>query len=149
MFIRSPPVSALMVFLTASGSRAMKELTRRSGFTLIELLVVMAIIATLLMLAVPRYFTSLERSKEAVLKENLSVTREAIDKFFSDTGRYPDSLEDLVSKRYLRQMPIDPITEKTDTWVIVEPSEQLSGNVYDIHSGASGKSLDGFEYSEW
>ena len=81
------------------------------GFTLIELLVVMAIIATLLTLAVPRYFHSTDRAKEAVLKQNLAQMRDSIDKYYGDRGRYPDALEELVSKKYLRKIPPDPMTE--------------------------------------
>ena len=83
----------------------------RAGFTLIELLVVMAIIATLLTIATPRYTGSLDRSKEVVLKQSLGVMRDAIDKFHGDSGHYPESLEELVTKRYLRKLPVDPITD--------------------------------------
>jgi general secretion pathway protein G len=82
----------------------------RRGFTLIELLVVLSIIALLLTLAVPRYFHSIDTSKEAVLSENLHIVRETIDKFYGDKGRYPESLEELVSERYLRALPHDPVT---------------------------------------
>lgn len=79
---------------------------RARGFTLIELVIVMAIIALLLTLAAPRYFSSLERSKETVLRSNLAAMRDALDKFYSDTGKYPDTLEVLVEKKYLRSMPV-------------------------------------------
>ena len=92
---------------------------RCRAFTLIELMVVMAIIATLLTIALPRYFGSVERSKEATLKQSLAVMRDAIDKFYGDTGRYPDALEELVTKRYIRSLPVDPITESATTWVTV------------------------------
>ena len=121
----------------------------RSGFTLIELLVVMAIIATLLTIAVPRYFHSLERSKESVLHQNLALTRQALDKFYSDNGKYPDNLDDLVGKKYLRSSPYDPITESSTTWVIIAPENSDKGAVYDIKSGASGTALDGTEYKDW
>ena len=115
----------------------------RIGFTLIELLVVLAIIALLLTLAVPRYFQSIDASKEAILAENLRITRETIDKFYGDTGRYPDSLDELVEKKYLRALPIDPITESAGTWTIVPPEDTDKGNVYDIKSGAPGNTRDG------
>lgn len=121
----------------------------RRGFTLIELLVVMAIIATLLTIAVPRYFASVEKSKEAVLRTDLNVMRDAIDKYYGDKGKYPDSLEDLVNKRYLRVLPRDPITDSTDTWVSVPPEDLTQGGVYDIKSGAAGHGLDGSAYSDW
>ncbi|MDD4880633.1 MAG: type II secretion system protein [Gallionellaceae bacterium] len=121
---------------------------RRRGFTLIELLVVMAIIATLLSLAVPYYFGSLQRSREAVLKENLELMRGAIDKFYGDAGRYPDVLNDLVSRRYLRRIPSDPITESDTTWLTVPPEAPAEGVVYDVKSGADGNASDGTPYRD-
>lgn len=121
----------------------------KNGFTLIELLVVMAIIATLLTIAVPRYFHSLERSKESVLHQNLALTRQALDKFYSDNGKYPDNLDELVSKKYLRSVPYDPITEGSTTWLIIAPESSDKGAVYDIKSGAPGNALDGTEYKNW
>jgi general secretion pathway protein G len=122
---------------------------RRTGFTLIELLVVLAIIATLLTLAVPRYFGSVERSKEAVLKENLNQMRDALQKYYGDKGKYPETIEALVTEKYLRKPPIDPITESTTTWVIVPPDDPKKGNVYDVRSGAPGKARDGSLYADW
>lgn len=121
----------------------------KRGFTLIELLVVLAIIATLLTLAVPRYFQHVERSKEAVLRENLATVRDAIDQYHADTGAWPASLEALVEKRYLRRLPPDPITETSDSWQIVPPPEADATGVYDLHSGAEGSALDGSAYAEW
>jgi general secretion pathway protein G len=121
----------------------------RSGFTLIELLVVMAIIAVLLTLAVPRYFGSLERSKEAVLREDLYQLRDAIGKYYGDKGKYPESLDALASEKYLRKVPVDPITESTTTWVIVGPEDPQKGGVYDVKSGAQGKASDGSIYGDW
>lgn len=121
----------------------------RSGFTLIELLVVMAIIATLLTIAVPRYFASVERSKEAVLKENLRVMRDAIDKYYADNGRYPETIEVLATRRYVRAVPMDPITDSASTWVTLPPPENtVPGGVYDIHSGAPGNANDGTPYGQ-
>lgn len=119
------------------------------GFTLIELLVVMAIIAVLLTLAVPRYFHSVDKSKEAVLQQSLATMRDAIDKYYGDTGKYPDTIEDLITQKYLRKLPIDPITESATTWVTIPPEDAEKGNVYDVKSGAEGKSRDGTPYSEW
>lgn len=122
---------------------------RKSGFTLIELLVTLTIIATLLSLAAPRYFGGVERAKESVLQENLATLRDAIDKHFADTGRYPDSLDDLVSKKYLRRIPVDPVTERVDTWVYAAPPSASMGGIYDVHSGASGNARDGTPYAGW
>jgi len=121
----------------------------RKGFTLIELLVVLAIVALLLSIAVPRYYGSLDKSKEAVLKENLYQVRDAIGKYYADKGKYPDSLEALTTARYLRNLPLDPITDSTSTWVVVPPADAQKGGVYDVRSGAQGKALDGSEYSQW
>src|SRR5215831_13408130 len=109
------------------------------GFTLIELLVVLAIIGTLLMLAVPRYFGSVERSKEAVLKENLYQMRDAISKYYADRGRYPESIETLAAEKYLRKVPTDPITDSATTWVVIAPEDPQKGGVYDVKRGAQGK----------
>lgn len=121
----------------------------KRGFTLIELLVVMAIIATLLSIAAPRYFNSVEKSKEAVLHQNLALTREALDKYYGDNGRYPDALDDLVSKKYLRSLPADPITGNSTAWLIVPPDTPEKGGVFDIRSGAPGNARDGSEYKDW
>jgi general secretion pathway protein G len=121
----------------------------RAGFTLIELLVVMAIIAVLLTLAVPRYFGSLDRSKEAVLREDLFQLRDAIGKYYGDKGKYPESLEALATEKYLRRVPVDPITESATTWIVVAPEDPQKGGVYDVKSGAQGKSSDGSSFSEW
>lgn len=118
------------------------------GFTLIELLVVLAIIAVLLTIAVPRYFHSVDRSKDVVLIENLRVVRETIDKFYGDTGRYPESLEELVERKYLRSLPRDPVTDRDDSWVLLPPEGDAKGNVYDVKSGATGQTQDGKAYKD-
>lgn len=122
---------------------------RQKGFTLVELLVVMAIIATLMTIAVPRYFSSLESSKETTLRSSLAVMREALDQFYGDTGRYPDSLEELVAQRYLRALPLDPMTERSDLWVLLPPAEGAPGSVFDVKSGAPGRARDGSLYADW
>ncbi|MCB5187952.1 type II secretion system GspH family protein [Methylobacillus caricis] len=120
------------------------------GFTLIEVLVVMAIIATLLSLVTPRYFQSIDRARETSLRHDLIVMRDAIDKFYSDTGAYPDTLYDLVERKYLRAVPEDPITESTDSWILVPPEDpQAKGLVYDIRSGSESVASDGSYYAEW
>ncbi|MET0218906.1 MAG: prepilin-type N-terminal cleavage/methylation domain-containing protein [Burkholderiales bacterium] len=123
---------------------------RPKGFTLVELLVVMAIISLLLTIAAPRYFHSVQRSREAVLREDLHLMRDAVDKHYADTGKYPPSLEDLVTKKYLRRIPADPITDSASTWVIVNPPDKPEAKVvYDVRSGAPGNSLDGKPYAEF
>jgi general secretion pathway protein G len=123
-------------------------MSRPRGFTLIELLVVMAIIGGLLALAAPRYFKHVDRAKETVLRSDLASMRDAVDKYFADTGRYPASLEDLVARRYLRKLPPDPITETSATWLVVAPADPAQGGVYDVKSGAPGVTLDGKPYGE-
>jgi general secretion pathway protein G len=117
------------------------------GFTLLELLVVLAIIAMLVTLALPRYIHSVEHSKEVVLKEDLSVMRDAIDKFNSDRGRYPLTLDELVDLGYLRKLPPDPETDSAASWVVSPPPDGVAKGIYDIHSGAEGKTLDGIEFN--
>ena len=121
----------------------------RKGFTLIELLIVLAIVAVLLTIAVPRYYASLDRSKEAVLKENLYQLRDAIGKYYADKGKYPQTLESLASDKYLRKVPLDPITDSTSTWLVVSPDDPQKSGVFDVRSGAPGKALDGSEFSTW
>jgi general secretion pathway protein G len=121
----------------------------RKGFTLIELLVVMTIIALLLTIAVPRYFGSLDKSKEAVLKEDLYQLRDAIGKYYGDKGRYPETLDALAAEKYLRKVPVDPMTDSATSWVVVAPEDPQKGGVYDVKSGAQGKSNDGSAYAEW
>lgn len=122
---------------------------RARGFTLIELLVVLAIIALLLSVAAPRYFRSITHAEEAVLKENLTLMRDALDKHYGDTGRYPATLEELVTRKYLRRLPFDPIAKSDVAWIVVPPNDPEKGGVYDVLSGAPGVSRDGTRYAEW
>jgi general secretion pathway protein G len=119
------------------------------GFTLIELLVVMAIVATLLAIVAPRYFNSLEKSKETALRQDLSIMREAIGHYYSDHNRYPGGLEELVQHGYLRQIPVDPITGDSQTWVLMSPPDSTQSGLYDIASGAQGTDADGTPYSSF
>ena len=124
------------------------RLGRNAGFTMIELLVALAIIGLMLALAYPRYFSSLERSKEVVLRENLRTVRETIDKFYGDTARYPETLEELVEKKYLRAVPVDPVTDSATTWQLLPPNDGREGKVYDIKSGAPGAASSGRAFSD-
>lgn len=128
----------------------MKYITKlqKRGFTLIELLVVMAIIALLLTIVSPRYFTSVDRAREAVLKQNLSILRDAIDKYHADTGRYPASLNQLVEDRYIRAVPVDPITEE-DVWAELPPPDPEMDGVFDVHTTSDKQALDGTFYEKW
>lgn len=119
------------------------------GFTLIELLVVMAVLGLLVSLAAPRYFQSIDKARESALRENLMQLRQAIDRHFGDTGKYPASLEELVSKKYLRRVPPDPLTERADSWVVVAPEDRSLGLVFDVKSGAKGRARDGTQYDAW
>ncbi len=122
---------------------------KQAAFTMIELLVVMTIISLLLTLVTPRYFNNVEKTKEVVLRQNLSTLRDAIDQHYADLGVYPETLDDLVEKKYLRKIAIDPLTERADTWIIQAPQEPDIGAVADIRSGAPGKARDGTEYKDW
>jgi len=119
------------------------------GFTLIELLVVMAIIATLASIAAPRYYKSLEQSREVALRANLKSMREAIDQYYQDKGIWPAALEDLVKSRYLREIPLDPVTREATTWVVVTPVISGESGIRDVRSGAQGQPRDGTRYEDW
>jgi len=120
---------------------------RRCGFTLIEMLVVMAIVALLLTIALPRYFGSLDKTRDVALEENLKVLRITLDKFYADKGRNPETLEELVEHRYLRVVPLDPITESVATWVLVQSRDVNVKGIVDVKSGAPGIGKDGRAYA--
>ena len=111
--------------------RCLPRAAIRRGFTLIEMLVVMTLVAMLLTLAVPRFFGSLDSGRVVVQQQNVATIRDAIDKFSADIGRYPESLDELVSRHYLRQVPVDPVSESA-IWAIIPPADPAQGNVYDI-----------------
>ncbi|MFN7642022.1 MAG: type II secretion system protein [Burkholderiales bacterium] len=119
--------------------------SRARGFTLVEVLVVLAIISLMVAIAVPRYVDRLEDAREAALRENLKVMRVAIDRFQADTGRFPRSLEELVERRYLSGVPLDPVTERTDTWIEIAAADTDPGatGVGDVRSGAEGAARKG------
>lgn len=122
---------------------------RLRGYTLIELLVVMALIGMLLSLAGPRYLGHVDKAKEAVLRQDLAQMRDGIQKYFGDFGRYPDSLQELVDTKYLQRLPVDPVTDRSDTWLVTAPAENGHGKVFDVKSGATGQARDGSAYASW
>jgi general secretion pathway protein G len=132
-----------MEWRTVTGRRA------QGGFTLIELLIVMAIIGTLLSIAVPRYFHTVQRARETVLRQDLAILREAIDKYYSDLGKYPEQLTALADKRYLRAVPVDPFTKVADSWTVVPSDDPDHPGIRDVHSGAAEAGLDGTPLTAW
>ena len=127
---------------------------RADGFTLVELMIVMAIIVILAGMATALYVNSIQRSKEAVLKTDLFRMRDAIDQYYADKNKYPASLEALVSEKYLRTVPVDPMTNSTDTWqtTMAEPQPGSSFSetgIFDVKSGAEQTALDGTRYADW
>eukprot|EP01137_Pigoraptor_chileana_P015452 Opistho-2@71397 len=119
------------------------------GFTLIELLVVMSIIAVLITLALPRFFKSFDTSKDKALLQDLSIMRDAIDKYYGDHAKYPDTLNELVDEHYIRSIPVDPVTDSNSTWVLIQPKAGLKGKIFDIKSGAEGSSFEGKTYDQY
>ncbi len=122
---------------------------RRFGFTLIEMLVVMAVLGLLLAIGAPRYAGQIDRARESVLRQNLAGIRDAIEKFYADKARYPKDLKELAAQRYLRDVPLDPVTDRNDSWVLVAPAGQGDGAVSDVKSGAPGAARDGTPYASW
>ncbi len=118
------------------------------GFTLIELLVVMVVVALLARIVAPKYMDRVDTARETVLRQNLAGLRNSIDQFYRDRSRYPDSLSELVQQRYIRAIPVDPITERPDSWVLIAPQDGGKG-VFDIKSGSNLKAKDGTAYATW
>jgi len=136
-----------MARATVTGEPVKKR--RITGFTLVELLIVLFVIALLASLVAPVVTGNIQRAREATLKEDLLVLRKAIDDFYSDTGRYPENIALLAEKRYIRKIPIDPITEKANTWVEIRGEGQNASVVVDVRSGSDEKSSDGVAYRDW
>jgi general secretion pathway protein G len=130
---------------TVIGEASMREV---HGLTLIELLVVMALLAILASIATPRYLDRVEQSREVVLKQNLHGLRTAIDQYFRDKAKYPDSLQILADERYIRTVPEDPMTGRTDTWVIVPPKGGQA-QVFDVKSGSNAQTKEGVSHASW
>ena len=122
---------------------------QRRGFTLIELLVVMSIIGVLLTIAVPRYFRTVQHSKETVLRRDLSTMRESIDQYYGDLGQYPEVLATLVDKHYIRNVPVDPFTKSAETWLMVASEDPDHPGLRDIHSGSPDTGSDGSPFVSW
>jgi general secretion pathway protein G len=132
----------------------MRGWARSGGFTLIELLVVIAIIGIVVTVAAGQYQRSIQKAREAVLKEDLYIMRTAINQYFADKGKYPMDLHALVDEKYLRSIPVDPLTESADTWVtdfaeMDESDISTEPGIADVHSGADGYGMDGTSYAEW
>ena len=125
-----------------------------SGFTLIELIVVVAIIGILVAVAMPVYKDSVNRSREAVLREDLWIMRDAIDQYFTDKGHYPEGLQTLIEDKYIKQLPVDPFTKSADSWVTEtaesdESTPDAPAGIKNVKSGAAGNGMDGTPYSDW
>ncbi len=119
------------------------------GFTLIELLVVLTVLAVLAGLIAPRYLDRVDDARETVLRQNIVGLRTALDQFYRDKARYPVTLDELVSERYIRAVPLDPVTDRVDTWVLIAPKDSGTKGVFDVKSGAIGRARDGSEYASW
>lgn len=119
------------------------------GFTLVELMVVLVVLAVLASMVVPRYLDRVDDARETVLKQNLVGLRNVIDLFYRDKARYPETLDELVQQRYIRAVPVDPVTQRFDSWVAVPPKEGMAKAIFDVKSGAAGRGKDGSEYASW
>ena len=134
----------------------MRDVKRSRGFTLIELLVVMAIIGILTAIAVPQMKKAPDRAREAALREDLFTFRTCLDQYFADKGHYPESLQTLVTEKYIRKIPTDPFTKSADTWVVAMEEPDSSENasdqppgIIDVHSASKAKAQDGTTYDTW
>jgi general secretion pathway protein G len=136
-----------------AGMRLARLLKSRKGFTLIELMIVVSIIGILAAIAVPNYKMGIIKAREAVLRENLYGIRTSIDQYYADQGKFPDTIDDMVAKKYLRSLPNDPFTTKSD-WAITPPDQpsdgsKVEGSVSDVHSSSNLVGTNGTPYNEW
>lgn len=131
--------------MTSASNRAL----RRRGFTLIELLVVLAVLAILAAMIVPLYLERVDAARDTVLRQNIIGLRTAVDQFYRDKARYPDTLDELVNERYIRAIPLDPVTNSSATWIVIPPKNAVTPSVFDVKSGAVGRALDGTDYASW
>jgi len=136
------------------GSRHTRRSASDGGWTLIELLIVISLILILSSMAITQYSNSVTRAKEAALKSDLFLMRDAIDQYYADKGKYPENLQALVSEGYLRSVPQDPFTRSSDTWQTTQAEPQpgttsADAGVYDVKSGSEATALDGSRYADW
>ena len=124
-------------------------LKKNQGYTIIEMLTVVAIISILVTIAVPSFQRSIIRAKEASLRNSLFILRDVIDQYYADQGEYPQALEDLTDKKYIRSVPVDPFTRSAETWILIPPEGDEVTGIYDVHSGSNRVSLYGTPYNEW
>jgi general secretion pathway protein G len=139
---------------TATGRQVARRLRRPGGFTLIELMIVMIIIVLLAGIGLAIYSNSVVRAKEAALSQDLFQMKDAIDQYYADKNKYPASLQDLVTEKYMRMVPVDPFTNSAETWqtIMSEPDPRnptAETGIYDVKSGATQTSIDGRPYAEW
>ena len=135
-------------------SRQLARSRRQRGFTLIELMIVISIILILISTAIPMYQNSIRRAREAVLRQNLFTLRSVIDQYSEDKEKAPQSLQDLIDAGYIKQIPMDPITNSRESWQVVQEDvllsvDQSQPGISDVHSGAQGSGTDGTAYAEW
>ncbi|HZQ44578.1 MAG TPA: type II secretion system protein [Acidobacteriaceae bacterium] len=139
---------------TAKSRTEHRKARRERGFTLIELMIVMAIIAILASVAIPSFINAVKHAREAVLREDLHTMRQAIDSYTVDKEKAPQSLDDLVQAGYLKQIPVDPMTGSSDTWMpdssdTLIDIDETDGGINNVHSGSQGTSTDGSTYNTW